>query len=82
MEPGYEKLTIYDCERFLEKFKRSILAMNNGLQRQRFPGILLDELKLKEKNSIMTRLNKLGFTNEPVKREVFESLYPIDQSKP
>lgn len=78
-EPG---LTIFDCERFLEKFKRAILAMNTGLQKQRFPGILPDELMIKERTSIMSRLNKLGFTNEVIKKNVIDSLYPSDQSKP
>jgi hypothetical protein len=64
-----------ECERYLEKFKRAILAMNKGLQKQRFPGILPDELLEKERNSIKTRLTKLGITDETLKTMVVQSLY-------
>jgi hypothetical protein len=74
-EEGYENVTIMECERYLEKFKRAILAMNKGLQKQRFPGILPDELLEKERNSIKTRLNKLGITDETLKIMVVQSLY-------
>ena len=74
-EEGYETLTIIDCERFLEKFKKAIIAMNKGLQKQRFPGILPDELLEKERNSIKTRLNKQGVTDETLKTLIIESLY-------
>ena len=74
-EEGYEKITIVDCERFLEKFKRAILAMNKGLQKQRNPGILPDELLEKERNSIKTRLTRLGITDEDLKAMVVQSIY-------
>jgi len=74
-EEGYENVTIIDCERFIEKFKRAILAMNKGVQRQRFPGILPDELLEKERNSIKTRLTKLGITDETLKNMVVQSIY-------
>jgi hypothetical protein len=74
-EEGYDKLTVIDCERFLEKFKKAILAMNKGLQKQRFPEILPDELLEKERNSIKTRLTKLGITDEALKTMVVQSLY-------
>jgi hypothetical protein len=74
-EEGYETLTIIDCERILEKFKKAIIAMNKGLQKQRFPGILLDELLEKERNSIKTRLNKQGVTDELIKNFIVENLY-------
>lgn len=74
-EEGYEKLTIIDCERFLDKFKKAILAMNKGLQKQRFPGILPDELLEKERNSIKTRLTKIGVNDESLKNGIVESIY-------
>jgi hypothetical protein len=74
-EEGYDKLTVIDCERFLEKFKKAILAMNKGLQKQRFPEILPDELLEKEKKSIKTRLTKLGTTDEDLKNMVVQTLY-------
>jgi hypothetical protein len=74
-EEGYDKLTVIDCERFLEKFKRAILAMNKGLQKQRFPGILPDELLEKERNSIKTRLSRQGVADETLKTMIVQSLY-------
>jgi hypothetical protein len=75
-EEGYEKLTTIDCDRFLEKFKRAILAMNKGLQKQRFPGILPDELLVKERSSIIKRLEKLGIKDNKIKEKIMQSLYP------
>jgi hypothetical protein len=74
-EEEYETLTIIDCDRFLDKFKKAIIAMNKGLQKQRFPGILPDELLEKERNSIKTRLSKLGITDELIKNSIVEKLY-------
>ena len=75
-EEGYERLNTIDCDRFLEKFKKAILALNKGLQKQRFPGILPDELLTKERNSIKSRLEKLGIVDENIKNSVIQSLYP------
>lgn len=75
-EEGYERLTSIECDRFLEKFKKAILAMNKGLQKQRFTGILPDELSIKEVNSIKSRLEKLGIADENTKNNVLQSLYP------
>jgi len=74
-EPEYESLTISDCERFLEKFKRSILAMNNGLQKQRFPGISGDDLVKAEKSFILKRLPKFQISDNLLKNEIIQSLY-------
>jgi hypothetical protein len=74
-EEGYETLTIIDCDRFLEKFKKAIIAMNKGLQKQRNPGILPDELLEKERNSIKTRLSRQGVTDESLKTNIVQSLY-------
>ena len=74
-EEGYENVTIIDCERFIEKFKRAIIAMNKGLQKQRSRGILPDELLEKERNSIKMRLTKLGITDETLKNMVVQSIY-------
>jgi hypothetical protein len=75
-EKGYENLTYIDCDRFLEKFKRAILAMNKGLQKQRFPGILPDELLIKERSSIINRLDKLGVKDDTIKEKILQSIYP------
>lgn len=74
-EEGYERITIIDCERILDKFKRAILAMNKGLQKQRFPGILPDELLVKERNSLLKRLTDLGITDETLKTSIVNNLY-------
>ena len=74
-EEGYDKLTVIDCERFLEKFKRAILAMNKGLQKQRNSGILPDELLEKERNSIKTRLTRIGIIDEALKTMIVQSIY-------
>ena len=74
-EEGYENVTTIDCERFLDKFKRAILAMNKGLQKQRNPEILPDELLEKERNSIKTRLTRIGTTDETLKTSIVENLY-------
>jgi len=73
-EPEYTSLTILDCERFLEKFKRAILAMNTGLQKQRFNGISGDELINAEKNFVLKRLSKFQI-DAPLKNEIVKSLY-------
>jgi hypothetical protein len=74
-EPGYEKLNIIECGRIMEKFKRAILAMNTGLQKKRFINILPDELIIKEKQSISTRLSKFNDIDENLKQQVLQSLY-------
>ena len=74
-EEGYDKITIIDCERFIEKFKRGILAMNKGLQKQRNPQTLPDELLEKERNSIKTRLTRIGITDEALKTMIVQSIY-------
>ena len=47
-EEGYETLKIQDCNMFLNKFSRAILAMNKALQKQRFPEMSINELQIKE----------------------------------
>ena len=74
-EEGYENLTYIDCDRFLEKFKKAILAMNKGLQKQRFPGILPDELLIKERSSIINRLDKLGVKDDTIKEKILQNIY-------
>ena len=56
------------------ELKRAILALNTGLQKQRNPGITPDELLIKERNSISSRVDKLT-TNPEIKAQIVESLY-------
>lgn len=73
-EKGYENITPNDCNRYLEKFKRAILALNKGLQKQRFPKLSPQELVTKEIQSIKTRLNDIQ-KDEPFKERIVQSLY-------
>ena len=75
-EDGYQKITIPECDRFLEKFKRAILAMNMGLQKQRKQQYDSTELLERAKNSIKIRLGKLGFTDELFQTKIVQNLYP------
>lgn len=74
-EEEYKNTTIQDCDRFLEKFKRAILAMNNGLLKPKFSGITPDELLIQEKLSISKRLTKLSITDEKMQKLIIQSLY-------
>ena len=74
-EEGYANLSIEECDRILQKFKRAILAMNNGLQRRRFSEISPAELIPKERNAIMNRLTKLGIADTALKEGIIASLY-------
>ena len=78
-EPGYETTTIADCDRYIEKFKRSILVMNNGLQKMRSPELTSSERNAKERTSILSRLQKINVTDPVIIGNVVEALYPIKQ---
>ena len=68
--PDYKTTTIPDCERFLEKFKRAILPLNKGLQKQRGKQVTA------EKETMESRLIKLNVTDPELIRSVIVSLYP------
>ena len=72
----YKTLTIPDCDRILEKFKRAILAMNMGLQKQRKLNYDAVSLLEREKTSVKNRLDKLEFTNGSLQTAILQSLYP------
>ena len=69
-DPEYKTTTIPDCERFLEKFKRAILPLNKGLQRQRGKQVTA------EKETMAPRLLKLNVTDPELIKSVIDSLYP------
>jgi hypothetical protein len=81
-EDGYQAITIDECDRFLDKFKRAILVMNKGLQIQRQQPkekqnqILHYDTLASEKESIKKRVNNFGFTNEDFQSKIVDSLYP------
>jgi hypothetical protein len=76
-EKGYESLTVMECDRFMEKFERAILAMNEGLQKQRDSGLSQTELLEKERNYITSRLDNLGIKDETLVTSIVEKLYGI-----
>ena len=78
-EPGYETTTVADCDRYIEKFKRSILAMNNGLQKSRTPELSPSERDVKERTSVLSRLQKINVTDPVIIDNVVDALYPIKQ---
>jgi hypothetical protein len=75
VEAGYERLKMNDCLIILSKFKRAILALNHGLQKKRYPMLQQDELVMKEKLSIMTRLDKISNIDKLLKSMIIDSLY-------
>ena len=75
IEKGYENLTVIECDRFMEKFERAILAMNEGLQKQRASGLSQDELLEKERNSITSRFDNLGIKDETLVNAIVKKLY-------
>jgi hypothetical protein len=74
-EEGYEKLTIMECDRFMDKFARGILAMNKALQQKKNDGILPDELLVKERSFIKSRLDTLGIKDKIIVTSIVEKLY-------
>lgn len=80
-DPGYDTLTLDDCNRFLEKFKRAILTMNKGLQIQRQTHkqkeVDKDTIDKMEKESVIKRVGNIGFTNEKFQGKIYDSLYNL-----
>lgn len=77
MENGYTKLNVQECYRILDKFKRAILAINNGILKQSealsgSPSISQEELK----SSIQLRFDKLEINNLQIQEDIINSLYP------
>lgn len=75
-EVGYESLTIDECDRLLEKFKRAIINLNKGLQLNRNPDLTPEQLNATEVKFIENRLKKMDIPNENIKTLVIQSLYP------
>jgi hypothetical protein len=76
-EVGYTKLNIPECYRILDKFKRAILAINNGILKQSeglvgSPTISQEKLK----SSIRQRFDKLEIDNSQIQEDIINGLYP------
>jgi hypothetical protein len=77
-EIGYTKLDIRECYRILDKFKRSILAINKGILKQLEPlsqsqsdSITIDKLK----EQIRLRLTNFGVVTPQMQEIIINSLY-------
>ena len=78
IEHGYTKLDISECYRILDKFKRSILAINKGILKQLEPLsqsqselLLTDKLK----DSIRSRLIQFNVVSPQMQEIIINSLY-------
>jgi hypothetical protein len=76
-ENGYTKLNVQECHRILDKFKRAILAINNGILKQSeglvgSPTISQEKLK----SSIRQRFDKLEIDNSQIQEDIINGLYP------
>lgn len=76
-KPGYEALTIDECNRLLDKFKRAILPLNKGIQTQRSRSSETD-LRKKEINFLLRRLETIGVDNKDIQQLVMNQLYSED----
>jgi hypothetical protein len=54
-----EGYTLDDCIRYRDKFKRAIVALNKGMQSQKYPGISPQDLYVREVDFVVKRLNKM-----------------------
>jgi len=67
-EVGYERLNIAECERMLDKFKRSIVALTKGLEKSRNPDLNEEEVLNKQKKYINNKLIKFGYDNDLIQQ--------------
>ena len=67
-EVGYERLNIAECERMLDKFKRSIVALTKGLEKSRNPDLSEEEVLNKQKKYINNKLIKFGYDNDLIQK--------------
>ena len=75
-EPGYEMLSVDECNRLLDKFKRAIINLNKGLQLTRNPELTPSQLEFKEIKFLINRLKKFIITGPNIERIIIQSLYP------
>ena len=57
-DPEYKDITLEECERFYQKFKRAILALIRGLYKRRFPELSSEELEAKSMEALKKRIDK------------------------
>lgn len=81
-EPDYATLTIDECIRLLDKFKRAIINLNKGLQIARDTELSGSELESKEIKSITNRFKKLNITDPNIQTLIIQGLYPNTTIKP
>ena len=76
IEPGYEMLSVDECNRLLDKFKRAIINLNKGLQLTRNPELTSSQLESKEIKFLINRLKKFNITRPNIERIIIKNLYP------
>ena len=74
-EPGYETLTIAECNRLLDKFKRAIVNLNKGLQISRNPTLVASDIDSKQIKFLENRLKKFNVSNPNIQTMIIEGLY-------
>ena len=74
-EPSYENISLYDCDFYLNKFAKSILALTYGLEKKRNINVSNEMIIDKQKKFIMNRLSKLN-VRENISKEVVTNLFP------
>jgi hypothetical protein len=57
-DPQYSNITIADCDRFIEKFRKAVLSLIFGLYKRRFPELSKEELEIKAIEGLKKRLTK------------------------
>jgi len=75
-EPGYQQLTIEESARILDKFARAIVSLTDALIKKRTPDLDPSALMEAKKQSIMKRLDKMGFKENTLNERIISSLYP------
>jgi hypothetical protein len=74
-EPGYETLTISECNRLLDKFKRAIVNLNKGLQTSRNPGLNEIDIDSKQITFLENRLKKFNIIEPTIQTMIIAGLY-------
>ncbi len=56
----YENITLEDCNRFIDKFRKAVLALIAGLYKRRFPELSKEEIDKKALEGLKKRIDKLN----------------------
>ena len=73
-DAGYETVTLSDCDFYMNKFAKAILALSFGLEQSRNPNMSKDLLVDKQRNTIKRKLDNQTIS-EKLKTDVYNSLF-------